>query len=272
MMFLFLVVSIDALLEYLIDVNLEIFLLSLSSWNLYLIGSGLYFTNDFDEIASLVAQLVKNPHTMRETWVWDLDLRPGLGRSPGEGKGYPLQYSGLENSMDCIDHGVAESDLTEWLSLYDEINLDQIWDDSLSQIHSFLSPFKLFYEMKTVLNRARTKKMTFYKNECNVNRVTPLVLDGREMSKLLLIWKWVQFIRNSPGNSSLTKICYFSSMFMIEHWPGFSDTFIKNSDCSLLLIIWSSFLWVLNSEPCTYLYCLPSYMVTHITDEFCLGR
>ena len=27
---------------------------------------------------------------------------PGLGRSPGEGKGYPLQYSGLENSMDCI--------------------------------------------------------------------------------------------------------------------------------------------------------------------------
>ena len=34
---------------------------------------------------------------------------PGLGRSPGEGKGYPLQYSGLENSMDCIIHGVAKS-------------------------------------------------------------------------------------------------------------------------------------------------------------------
>ena len=33
----------------------------------------------------------------------------GLGRSPGEGKGYPLQYSGLENSMDCIVHGVAKS-------------------------------------------------------------------------------------------------------------------------------------------------------------------
>ena len=30
----------------------------------------------------------------------DLDSIPGLGRSPGEGKGYPLQYSGLENSMD----------------------------------------------------------------------------------------------------------------------------------------------------------------------------
>ena len=34
---------------------------------------------------------------------------PGLGRSPGEGKGYPLQDSGLENSMDCIVHGVAKS-------------------------------------------------------------------------------------------------------------------------------------------------------------------
>ena len=33
---------------------------------------------------------------------------PGLGRSPGEGKGYPFQYSGLENSMDCIVHGVAK--------------------------------------------------------------------------------------------------------------------------------------------------------------------
>ena len=40
----------------------------------------------------------------------DLGSIPGLGRSPREGKGYPLQYSGLENSMDCIVHGFAESD------------------------------------------------------------------------------------------------------------------------------------------------------------------
>ena len=40
--------------------------------------------------------------------VGDLGSIPGLGRSPGEGKGYPLQYSGLENSMDCIVHGVAK--------------------------------------------------------------------------------------------------------------------------------------------------------------------
>ena len=48
---------------------------------------------------SLVAQLVKNPSEMQETWV----------RSPGEGKGYSLQDSGLENPTDCIVHGVAKS-------------------------------------------------------------------------------------------------------------------------------------------------------------------
>ena len=35
---------------------------------------------------------------------------PGSGRSPGEGKGYPLQYSGLENSMDCISMGSKRAD------------------------------------------------------------------------------------------------------------------------------------------------------------------
>ena len=43
----------------------------------------------------------------------ELGSIPGLGRSPGEGNGYPYQYSGLENSMDCIIHGVAESDSKE---------------------------------------------------------------------------------------------------------------------------------------------------------------
>ena len=41
--------------------------------------------------------------------VGDLGSMPGLGRSPEEGKSYPLQYSGLENSMNCIVHGVAKS-------------------------------------------------------------------------------------------------------------------------------------------------------------------
>ena len=41
----------------------------------------------------------------------------GLGRSTGEAIGYPLQYSGLDNSKNCIVHGVTESDKTEQLSL-----------------------------------------------------------------------------------------------------------------------------------------------------------
>ena len=48
----------------------------------------------------------------------DPGLIPGLGRYPGEGNGYPLQYSGLENSMECIGHRVSESDTTERLSLH----------------------------------------------------------------------------------------------------------------------------------------------------------
>ena len=47
--------------------------------------------------------------------VGDLGSIPGLGRCPGEGKGYPFQYSDLENSMDCTVHGVTKS----WTRLSD---------------------------------------------------------------------------------------------------------------------------------------------------------
>ena len=78
--------------------------------------------------ASLVAQLVKNLPAMREIRVQSLGWK-----DPLEGKGYPLQYSGLENSMDCIVHGVAKSQT--WLSdchfqqLYVESDpqCDRIW-------------------------------------------------------------------------------------------------------------------------------------------------
>ena len=52
--------------------------------------------------ASQVAQMVKNLPAMQETWIQSL----GWEDSPGEGNGYLLQYSGLENSMDCIVPGV----------------------------------------------------------------------------------------------------------------------------------------------------------------------
>ena len=61
--------------------------------------------------ASLVAQQVKNPPAVQ---VGDLGSIPGLRRSPGVGKGYPLQYSGPENSMDYMEWwGCKESNMTE---------------------------------------------------------------------------------------------------------------------------------------------------------------
>ena len=51
------------------------------------------------------AQLVKNPPAIRETWVRPLGLEDPLEK----GTGYPLQYSGLKNSMHCIFHGLAKS-------------------------------------------------------------------------------------------------------------------------------------------------------------------
>ena len=58
-----------------------------------------------------MAHIVKNLHAMKA----ELGQIPGLGRSPGEGKDYPLQYSGLENSMDSIVHGIAK----RWTHLSD---------------------------------------------------------------------------------------------------------------------------------------------------------
>ena len=76
----------------------------------------------------MVAQMVKNLSACSEG---DLGLIPGSGGSSGEGKGYPLQYSSLENSMDrvawCLpghsslvvysSWGCKESNTTEWLTL-----------------------------------------------------------------------------------------------------------------------------------------------------------
>ena len=58
--------------------------------------------------SAYVAQLIKNLPAMQD-WTQVSGLDPWVGRSPGEGKGYPLQYSGLEYSMDYIVHGITKS-------------------------------------------------------------------------------------------------------------------------------------------------------------------
>ena len=56
-----------------------------------------------------------NVGDLGDPWVRKIHWRRGLGRSPGEGKVYPLQCSGLENYTDCLVHGVAKS----WTRLSD---------------------------------------------------------------------------------------------------------------------------------------------------------
>ena len=69
------------------------------------------FKIDIDKLrASLIAQLIKNQPAMQETWVRSLGWEDPLEK----GKATCSSYSGLENSLDCIVHGVAKSQT--WLS------------------------------------------------------------------------------------------------------------------------------------------------------------
>ena len=92
----------------------------------------------------------------------DLGLIPGLGRSSGEGKGYPLQYSGLENSMDCIGHRVAKnqtrlSDIhfthftigSEW-SHQDLVEWSQKRGNSLPLSLDFISKVSVYRYLKSL--------------------------------------------------------------------------------------------------------------------------
>ena len=73
-----------------------------------------------------MAQLVKNLPAM-------LGSIPGLGRSPGEGKGYLLQYSDLENSMDCIVRGVAKS-WTQLSNFHFSLQIGKLSNNSVENI------------------------------------------------------------------------------------------------------------------------------------------
>ena len=125
--------------------------------------------------ASMIAQWVKNPPAMQEfqfnSWIgkicWrrdrllipvflgfpcgsvgkesacnggDLGLIPGLGRSPGEGKGYPLQYSGLENSMDFIAKG-SQRVRHDWITF---TFLSSYWCDLTEPYIGIMVGFKLW--------------------------------------------------------------------------------------------------------------------------------
>ena len=77
--------------------------------------------------------------------VGDLASVPGLGRSLGEGKGYPLLYSGLENSRDCIVHGVAKSQ-TQLSDLHFHARVE--WLDPFVKSSLLLQNGRIYLETK----------------------------------------------------------------------------------------------------------------------------
>ena len=106
---------------------------------------------------------------MQETWV---------GRSPGEGNsGFPLQDSGLENSMDCIVHGVAELDPTGWLSLFLKVEITMTGASSAADwLYAFTKPqWTLFPEECRAWQRPRSDSL----------RVSQRRLGRRERGALL---------------------------------------------------------------------------------------
>ena len=122
-------------------------LCNFSSWCQWLVDLLLSWNLPWEGInnslkSSLVAQIVKSLPTMRETRV-----QSGLGRSPGEGNGNPLQYSCLENPMDrgawwTIQSMGSQRVRQGWAT---SLSLSLLESSACSQIRNTLKRFFVFY-------------------------------------------------------------------------------------------------------------------------------
>ena len=143
-----------------------------------------------------------------------LCLIPGLGRVPGEGKGYPLQYSGLENSMYCIVHGVTKSrkQLNDFcfhrtvdafaFNCYSISRKEQdVWSFMYSSPHSFLSEDNEIIESLTKrLNRTELETV-FWTCHLSLLFTIGFLTSLEEFSFLPVFWSWQMKIRyREPTN------------------------------------------------------------------------
>ena len=131
---------------------------------------------------------------------------PGLGRSPGEGKGYPLQYSGLENSMDCIVYGVALS------------------QTRLSNFHFLISDVRQMLQPPNCMNR----------------RLPPLVILIESMGKrfLCLFVRW--------GGAGLTECQQLlkAVLWTLLQWFGWLfNHLLRKLGILVLHITWEYGIW-----------------------------
>ena len=148
----------------------------------------------------------------------DLGSIPGLGRSPGDGKGYPCQYSGLENSMGCIVHVVAKSQTrlsnfhfhmaAKIRKLYLKMNeishwipsimpITAVWRDGLQLCLSFVElgdPWQLFhFSNRTAVVLQLGKKLGWLGLHFNLGPSTFLASS----------YPWLEPVTISPRSSAL---------------------------------------------------------------------
>ena len=145
----------------------------------------------------------------------DLGLIPGLGRSPGEGKGYPLQYSGLENSLGCIIHGVAKS----WTWLND---FHFTFTKCSTNTHWFIS-------LRTTLSGSYSNYPHFTVKETRARRGTLNTHTGGEKHGSFIPnsvhWIW----RRATKLSSLRFMEYIWNI----RWSWIFSQFLLNEEASL---------------------------------------
>ena len=137
--------------------------------------------------------------------VGDFGLIPGLGRSPGEGEGFLFQYSALENSMDCIVHGVTKS----WTQL------------SNFQFHLWLKKtLNIKLVNHTLISRKSAKNWSLKKHQDY--HLSP------DRAQDTILWS-VYHIFFSLLGSLLFALDHFSSLFSKLVTSSFSFLFINAS-------------------------------------------
>ena len=132
---------------------------------------------------------------------------PGWGRSPGERNGYPFQYSGLENSMDCIVHGVTKS----WTQL-NHFHFHSTANDEVKQIGLKLI-LKIYKQlMQLYLQHIRVVKV-------KVTQSCPTLCDPMDytvhgiLQARILEWVAIPFFRGSSQPGDQTQVSHIAGGF-----------------------------------------------------------
>ena len=156
-----------------------------------------------------MAQLEKNLPEMWETW----DLIPGLGRSPGGGHGNPLWYSGLENSMNCVVHGVTESRTQLSNFHFTSLHCIQIF---LSLTLSLVLPTGLSIKLEGLSNcLKKTKTKTKNKNSSNLDTAVSADLQPRSRSCHQLRNDTKSFSCDNTHNTGDVREAFFASVLVV---------------------------------------------------------